>query len=265
MTAGQIQNPTEAGFNSGFGAALLDPDIAIPDGITDAQGDVAPKRFGVYRNNVVVGLMEALKAAFPSILVILGEDNFSRVARNFIALHPPRSPMMQHYGGEFPQFVAGFAPLKNAGYLVDVARAERAFLAAWHAADAPLLDGNELAGIAPEQTIALSFRKHPATTIISSLFPVADLFAFRNGRPESGADLQKAQGIAFTRPGLEVIATTLTSGEAHFLSTLALGESLGEAAGAVLEEHPDFDISAAFATAINTGMFLPISTPNGDE
>ncbi len=264
MSTTAEQAAPQSGANAGFGAALLDPDIAIPGGITDADGDAAPKRFGVYRNNVVVGLMEAMKSAFPSVATIMGEDNFLRVARNFIASHPPRSPMMQAYGQEFPQFLGKFPPLRSAPYLVDVAVAERAFLDAWHAADRPVLDGAELGGFSPEDTLALRFVPHPATSVTVSNHPVFDLFAFRYGRPESGADLQKAQGLLITRPGLEVLVTLLNIDQARFLSALAAGESLGDAAGTMLAENSNFDMAEAFSTAISTGMFLPISQTNGE-
>ena len=39
----------------------------------------------------------------------------------------------------------------------------------------------------------------------------------------------------------------LAPGEAVFLSALIAGRPLGEAAGAALEAHPDFDIGAGIA------------------
>ena len=76
--------------------------------MTGPDGGPAPRRYGVYRNNVVISLMEALRGAFPSVLAIMGEENFARVARNFVAVHPPRSPMMQRYGEAFPVFPRRF-------------------------------------------------------------------------------------------------------------------------------------------------------------
>ncbi len=95
-------------MNPAFAAALLDPDIAIPAEVTGPDGGPATRRYGVYRNNVVVSLMEALRGSFPSVLAIMGEENFARVARNFVASHPPRSAMMQRYGEEFRKFPRRF-------------------------------------------------------------------------------------------------------------------------------------------------------------
>lgn len=239
-----------------FASALLDPDIPVPDGLTGPQGDPAPRRYGVYRNNVVVGLMEALASTFPSLRAIMGEENFGRVTRNFVASHPPRSPMMQVYGDTFPTFLEGFAPLRNAPFLADVARVELAFLRAWHAADAPALSPGELAEIPADLVAGLTFAPHPAAWLLASRHPVFDLFAWRNGRPDAGTDLALAQCVLVTRPELEVEVTRLSTSQHGFLASLADGEAFGEAAGSILAQDPQFDLAGTLALALGAGVFL---------
>jgi len=50
-----------------FAAALLDPNMPVPLGLVGPDRETSEKRFNVYRNNVVAGLVEALKAAFPAV------------------------------------------------------------------------------------------------------------------------------------------------------------------------------------------------------
>ena len=116
-----------------FADALLNPEQQAPQGV-GRDGEPAPKRFAVYRNNVVVSLIEAMNQAYPSIAAIMGEANFSKVARHFISAHPPNTAMMQTYGSEFAEFIKNYKPLKKSPFLADVARAERAWLQAYHAA-----------------------------------------------------------------------------------------------------------------------------------
>ena len=59
-----------------FGAALLDPDLPLPAGVTGPNGKKAQRRFAVYRNNVTVGLVDALAAIFPAIQRLVGEGFF---------------------------------------------------------------------------------------------------------------------------------------------------------------------------------------------
>lgn len=253
MRAGEDAPPL---WQAGFAAGLLDPDISTPAVLAGRDGGPVDRRYSVYRNNVVVGLMEAMAAGFPSVRMILGEDKFARIARNFIALHPPRSPMMQAYGAEFPGFLDTFAPLRNAPFLGDVARVERAFLEAWHAPDAPALAPDDLAAVPPEAVGALVFEIHPAARLVESRFPVFDLFAWRNGRPEGDTDLANAQSVLVTRPGLEVEITLLSPSQHALLASMARGTTFGDAAASALAEEPHFDLAGTFALALGAGLFL---------
>src|SRR5262245_58104255 len=59
-----------------FATAVLDAGRSPPVALT-SQGDGTPaKRFAVYRNNVVVGLVGALRARFPVVERIIGAECF---------------------------------------------------------------------------------------------------------------------------------------------------------------------------------------------
>lgn len=240
-----------------FANALLDPDLPIPQGV-GRNGHKAPKRFSIYRNNVVVGLMDALKAAYPSIVVIMGEENFDRVARNFILHHPPSSPMMQKYGSGFPAFLENFKPLRNSPFLVDVAKAERAWLDAWHAVDEPALCPEELGAIAPDATMELVFTTLRATTLIESDYPVHTLFNARHSWPAPGIDLGESQALLITRPGLECITTLLDAPGQTFFRQLISGRTLSASLGEALALDEEFDPANAIALMLQTGAFAAL-------
>lgn len=247
-----------------FAGALLDPDVKIPHGI-GKNDNPAPKRFSVYRNNVVVSLLEALGQAYPSVLAILGEENFKRVARNFIMSHPPGSAMMQSYGEAFAGFLERFPPLAKSPFLADVARAERAWLDAWHAPDHVPMDPSELAAIAPEDSMTLVLEPLPATRLIRSAFPVADLFNARNQWPTSGINLEDAQSLLITRPYLECIVTELDQAAADFSQALFGGVELGEAISTALENDEAFDASVAISTLFQSGALRSMKANTGDH
>lgn len=89
-----------------FTAALLDSESEIPVGLSDPKGRPAGARFSVYRNNVVVGLTDALEVAFPIILKLVGIEFFQAMSGVYLRHFPPSSPLMMYYGQEFPAFTS---------------------------------------------------------------------------------------------------------------------------------------------------------------
>jgi hypothetical protein len=160
--------PDHATTEAGFHAALWSPET--PAGLGGDASDA--RRFAVYRNNVQHGLTRALAARFPVIERLVGDAFFAAMARVFAAQHPPQTPVLHEWGGDFPAFLSGFEPVANLPYLGDVARLELARGRAYHAADAPVADPALLARLRPETlrlTLAPSVQgfasRWPAVTI----------------------------------------------------------------------------------------------------
>src|SRR5438105_4199994 len=100
--------PPLADRQRAFSAALIDRDRAVPRGLVGPDGEPSPRRFRVYRNNIVASLTEALSDMFPAVCRIVGEDFFRAMARTYLLANPPVSPILLGYGGSFADFIAGF-------------------------------------------------------------------------------------------------------------------------------------------------------------
>jgi hypothetical protein len=238
-----------------FALALRDPDLPAPPGVVSHGSHKPLKRFAVYRNNVMVGLIGALEARFPATKRIVGEDFFTATARLFASAHPPRSPLMMTYGDEFPAFLAGFEPAAQTPYLADVARLEAARTRAYHAADAQPLEPSALAAVAPEALGALRFRLHPSVEIVASTFPVVTIWAMNAGEMELAPLTDWAgQDALVVRPRLDVEVRSLPDGARIFLQCLGSGQTLGEAAETALAARPGFDIAVNLAALFSTGV-----------
>jgi hypothetical protein len=241
-----------------FAGALLDPDAEIPAGAGKA-GKPDARRFGVYRNNVAVSLVEALASAYPAIAAILGND-FARVARTFIDRHPPATPVMAEFGRGFADFLAGFGPLRHAPFLGDLARVERLWLDAYHAADQSALGAGGLSAIAPDQLADIILFPHPAAALLTSAHPVFDLFGARETWPPAAdIDLEASQAILITRPQLEVLVFAIDAANAEFFEALFSGKTLGDSIGAAASKDEDFDAASAIALMLNSGAFAGTS------
>lgn len=245
----------------GFRAAILDPARAKPDTVTGPRGKQADKRFNVYRNNVTVSLIDALADIFPAVQRITGETFFRDMAREFVRAHPPASPLLFLYGHEFPAFIAAFEHARRMPYLADVARVERAWLTAYHAADLEPLAPQALAAIDPARLADVTFRPHPAAALVRSRFAVFDIYdANRNHDTVGRIEAARAQSVLVTRPGIDVTVTALPDGHDAFFERLLAGGTLGEAAEAGLETAETFDINDAIGGILATGAFIAAAT-----
>ena len=243
-----------AAYAAALSAALLEPDRETPLLVSGPAGKAAAKRYNVYRNNVTVSLIDALAAAYPAVQRITGVDFFRAMARFHIRETPPTSPLLFEYGRDFPAFIERYEYAQGMPWLADAARIERAWLDAYHAADAPALSVADLASVSPERLADLVFTPHPATRLVRSRYAAVTIFAAnREPAPVEDIDASQAEDALITRPEFDVVVRRLAPGEAEFLSVLMAGRPLGGAAAAALGAHPDFDIGMGLTTLIEAG------------
>jgi hypothetical protein len=246
----------QLGYATAFSAALLDPDRPPPDAVSGPNGKAAVKRYAVYRNNVTVSLIDALAANFPATRRITGPDFFRAMARFHIRETPPTSPLLFEYGRDFPDFIVRYEHAQSMPWLADVARIERAWLDAYHAANAEPLTSEALASIPPERLADAVFVPHPATRIVRSHYPAVTIFAVnRSSGPVGPIETTALEDALITRPGLKVFVRHLPVGGAVFLSRLISGEPLGAAAEAAFAESAEFDLSTNIAGMLEASAF----------
>ena len=249
----------EVPYAAAFSRALLDPDVATPTVVAGPKSKAAVKRYNVYRNNVTVSLINALAAAFPATLRITGVDFFRAMARFYVRSTPPSSPLLFEYGRDFPDFIEQYEYAQSVPWLADVARIDRAWLNAYHAADVQPLMQHELAAIPSEQLPNIVLEPHPATRVIRSRFSAVTVFtASRSDGPASHIEVVEPEDALVTRPALEVEVRRLPPGGAIFLGRLMTGESLGAAASAAFSESPSFDLPANIRGLLEAGAFTTI-------
>jgi len=248
----------------GFSAAVLDADAPVPPGLVGPDGVPSARRFAVYRNNVVVGLSEALKAAYPAVCRIVGDEFFLGMARIFVVAQPPRTPLLHSYGDGFPEFVESFEPASSLPYLADVARIERAWTEAYNAAEATPLPPAALAAIDPGRLAEARLRLHPSLRVARSRFPALTIWRMnaKDGIP-APVDLQSGgEDCLVMRPAAEVAVHALPPGGAAFVLRLAAGAALGAAAEAALADDERFDLSATLALLLSAGAFTDVDFGN---
>lgn len=210
-----------------FTAALLDPDLRVPENLRSFGEPGDEDRFAVYRNNVMIGLIEALRDAYPIVCRLVGDEFFGAMAGAFARSQPPSSPVMLDYGAGFAGFISAFPPAASVPYLGDVARLERGWVEAYHAAEAEPLESVDDA--------SSGLDLHPATRLVRSRFAILTIWQAHLGHAEPAAlELPElGQNVLVVRPHTEVRACCIPDAAADLIEGVAAGVPLASHA----EEH----------------------------
>jgi hypothetical protein len=215
---------------------------------------LAPEdRLAVYAHAYFARIHDALRSDFGALARSLGPEAFHDLVKTYLMVHPPSHPSLRYAGehlGRFLEtepFAAIFA--RRCAYAADLARLEWAITNAFDAEDAPVLAGEQLAGVAPEAWSGLRFGTSPSLAVLSLGWPVHTLRErFDQEGGEEAWDTSPALASRDTHirvwrreetvyyreiPGLEAeLLRKLVRGEDFGVLCEAAAHALGEAAAA---------------------------------
>lgn len=220
----------------------------------EAIGRPVSGPLAVYRNTVIRGAVEALRANYPVVEQIIGEEMFESVAVDFVAVSPPRSPVLATYGRDFADWLGRQAWAGDLPYLADVAAVERLRVESLFAADAEPLDGIHHRS----DFGALKVQLHPAARFAWLSTPGMSIWlAHQQPIHADIAPDWKAEGALFVRPTAFVMHAPRIGRVAHrLLCGIRLGESVSASLAATERLYPEEDPKAVFASLANLGVFV---------
>lgn len=234
-------------------------------GIHIDGGALAPSgRLEVYRNNVFANLSEALKAVYPVICRLVGEEFFRHAAREYVRRYPSSSGDIHEFGSAFGDFLQDFPPVASLVYLPDTARLEWQVHEAFHAADQAPLALDRLARVAPEDYEKLSFVLHPACRLVRSSYPVHRIWEVNQPEFAGEQAVNLSEGecrLLVSRPRFEVTIAPLSCGGFSLLAALAEREPLGSAVEQALQAEPDFDPSTFLREQVQAATLVDYHLP----
>ncbi len=252
-----------------FAAAIWEPSKRVVTGIRFGGAPDRARRFAVHRNNVVVGLVDALAETFPVCRALVGDPFFRAMARERVFADPPRSPVLIDYAQGMASFIDGFAPADSVPYLADVARLEALRVRAWHAADAQALPGDRFRDLLadPEQLASARLELHPACAWLRSGHAACSIWQAHQGLDDlsladlRGIDTAQAEDVLVWRPLLEVGVARLPPGGVEFLEAIRGGLRLDEAFHVAQQAAAGVDGGALFSLLIHHGLVTAVEFP----
>lgn len=257
---------TWAEAQAAFADALVDAGRPPPPGVIECGGAGQRGGFAVYRNNSMAALVDALEERFPVTSQLVGTEFFRAMAGAYAAENRPRTPVLLHYGDDFPAFIDAFAPADGVVYLSDVARLEVAWSQAYHASEARSLKSQVLVGIPPGELLLMRVTLHPSARILRSRFPVADIHAAHRDRLAVTPPARwQAQDVLVVRPDTAVHVHTLGPGVQTFLEGLLERRCLQDAAEKAAQGHADFDAGQSIVNVFGFGAVVALDDVATEE
>ncbi len=258
--------------------ALLRAILAPPDG---GREDIRPAGFcdaavpfarglAAYRAHARASATRALASTFPTVLALLGEDNFQALAHRFLRQHPQRKGDLAEWGDELVAFIAAQAELRTWGYLADCALLDHAVQRCERALDAEF-DAASMVSLSHVDPARLCLDFMPGTALIVSNWPlmrIHEAHALPEGDAREASFEQLREALAapcgtesfgavlVARRGWRAVVSPVGASDVEWTQHLLDGASLGRA---LAEASAAFDFNNWLTHAVIAGQLKGIS------
>lgn len=242
-----------------FLGALHDSTSCI-DRLVVENGLAAERRVAIYRNNVREGFLSALRATYPVVAQLAGDDWFHQRVDVYRARFPSRSGNLHYAGKDFPSFLYGQLRGGSYEYFADVARFEWAYQEVLIAAEHSSFDIAALGNVAPEHYASLVFATHPAARLVASNYPLLAIWkAHQPLSPTASEPLCLDSGpsrVLLIRRDDHVEMRELCEADCALLQALMSGATLGDAVDSALAVDAAADVAASLSRIVSLGTLV---------
>jgi hypothetical protein len=212
----------------------------IVDAVEDTPPVPATARLAIYSEAYRMRLTEALASSLPRLQQLLGNDEFAKVASEYIDLCPSSYPSIRWFGDRLPPLLD--RSYRNRPWIAELARWEWTVASAFDAADAEPIGVEALGAVAPEQWPALQFTFHPSVQLMRMKTNAPMLFkALADDAPApEGAKLDEPQAWLIWRESLKTQYRSLAPDETAALDNAREGGTFETLCDTLCEWHePD--------------------------
>jgi hypothetical protein len=231
-----------ANFQREFASALITDGQATPSFRSQA--------FAVYRNTSARGAVEALRASYPTVDMLVGEEMFTQVALDYRQEQPPMSPVLSDYGADFAAFLARQPWTCELPYLADVARLDWLWLESFLAPDAPAMPR----ALGAASRISL----HPATRFAWLLTPAMTIWQAHRD-PWTMGELDPdwiEEGALFARPNRCVRTELIDAAFHHLLLACAAPALVADIASKIAAAFPTANVPELLQRGVASGALV---------
>ena len=198
--------------------------VVVADDRLDPLG-----RLGVYADMYLERLIDVVRDDYPKMAVVLGDETFVDVARDFLTAMPPDGFSLRDLGAPLAGFLAGHRLTVERPWLPDLAGLEWSRADVFDLEDCDVMTFDQLRSLAPERFAELPLRLIPAQRRCRVTFPVDEIWRQIERGNCMPPVTNEAPGVllAWRRAG-EVLHRRVDPVEADLLDLLAAGTTFGQ-------------------------------------
>jgi hypothetical protein len=221
--------------------------------VGDARAS-AVERLDVYANMYFFRILDALRADYPKLLAVVGDDAFHDLATGYLLAHPSRHPSLRFVGAAMPAFVAQHGLARDRPWLAELAALEWARVDVFDRPDAAPLAREALAAVAPDDFASIALAPVPAFALVPVSWNVEQLWReIEDGAADAGTPAPAGHTLVVWRRGVTVHHRAADGDEALALAQLADGTTFGALCATLAERLGADDAAAARAVQLLVG------------
>ncbi|WP_191602777.1 DNA-binding domain-containing protein [Marinomonas algicola] len=216
----------------------------------------------IYRNGFIKSCLSALKANYPSVVNLLGDDYFSQIAKKYIFEFPPMHASLIHYGEGFSDFL--LSEITDLAYLKSFSLLDQCWSCSLHSKESDVWDIGRVNRMISE---GVDLSQLPVTLVESAHvihldYNVFDTWIFlknNNVLTQPIALSQEVQSILIWRCAGEVRVRVLEPLDRMILDTLKTGANLEVVTSNALKIESHFDVSTYFSELLQNRLLTLVS------
>ncbi len=253
-------------FYQEFEAYLKGEPSTIHKQIKSDEKGSAIERINIYREAYQFRLIDILQGSFPTIYEILGTEDFTSMALNYIKKYPSTSFTVRHLGQHLSQFLQQESPYSAHTYLWQMADFEWAKASVFDAEDSPIITFADWGKVPSDTWLTVKFTFITALRRLVYDYETPEIYQAinKNQSLEEPVQLNKPVAWLMWRKDLNPHWFSMESDEDWFFIQARQGVSFGELCEGLSAWHSEEEIPARAAEIIrrwiNEKMLANINT-----
>ena len=157
-----VNHKTLAELQAALQDFLLDKKTNTNDLTLETPAFSRSERLAIYHNAYRLRLIDTLSNDYPALKFYVGEDDFTKLASEYIEQHPSKNPSLRWLGEHLAAFLRTHVDWQEKIHLAELAEFEWAQINAFDAADTNLATIEDLRLLLPEDWMTLQLQFHPS-------------------------------------------------------------------------------------------------------